>query len=342
MSQTVIGIFENFSQAQDAKSHLVANGFTEAEVDITRKKSGDSDEDHDEGLGERISNFFKNLFSNEDEAASHIAAAKKGNVVTVHAASLEQAEQAQDILNRYGALDVDDYNKRYKDGLTGDRADSYRYSETANDTTNRYTETSIHDDDDVRSGLRTPSIPGAGYAGSMTPTESLDSNDDRARYEGKGDFRDTDATGKIKVIKEDLQVGKREVETGGVRLRSKIVERPVEESIRLREEHVNIERNTVDRPATEADFADFKEGTVEVTEYAEKPVVAKTARVVEEVSLDKEVTEREETISDTVRHTEVETEKIPSSDSRFIDDEEIIESQETNRGRGKRKYDDKL
>jgi stress response protein YsnF len=254
MSQTVIGIFENFSQAQDAKSHLLANGFTDAEVDITRKKAGDNDTDNDEGLGERISNFFKNLFSNEDEAASHTAAAKRGNLVTVHAGSLEQAELASDILNRYGAIDVDDYNKRYNDNLTGDRADSYRYSED--------------DDDDVRSGLRSSSIPGAGYAGAMTPTESLDTDNDRAGVVGKGDLRDSDATDKIKVIKEDLQVGKREVETGGVRLRSRIVERPVEESIRLREEHVNIERNTVDRPATEADFADFKEGTVEVTEYA--------------------------------------------------------------------------
>lgn len=126
-----------------------------------------------------------------------------------------------------------------------------------------------------------------------------------------GSYQAADTTsGKIDVIEENLQVGKREVETGGVRLRSRIVERPVEESIRLREEHVNIERNAVNRPATEADFANFKEGTVEVTEHAERPVVAKEARVVEEVSLNKEVSEREETISDTVRHTEVDTENI--------------------------------
>jgi len=331
MTQTVIGIFENFSQAQDAKSHLLANGFTDREVDIIRKKAGDSDTDNDEGLGDRISNFFKNLFSNEDEAASHIAAGKRGNVVTVHAGSREQAEQASEILNSYGAIDVDDYNTRYADSVTGDRNGSYRYSADNDD-----------DDDDVRSGLRSSSVPGAGYAGSMTPTESLDIDNDRTGYVGKGDLRDTDANDKIKVIKEDLQVGKREVETGGVRLRSRIVERPVEESIRLREEHVNIERNTVDRPATEADFADFKEGTVEVTEYAEKPVVAKTARVVEEVSLDKDVTEREETISDTVRHTEVETEKIPTTDSKFVDDEEVIDSKEADRNRGTRRYNDNL
>jgi hypothetical protein len=43
------------------------------------------------------------------------------------------------------------------------------------------------------------------------------------------------------------------------------------------------------------------------------------------------VTEREETIKDTVRHTEVETEKIPTTDSRFVEDEEVIESRESDR-----------
>jgi stress response protein YsnF len=39
-------------------------------------------------------------------------------------------------------------------------------------------------------------------------------------------------------------------------------------------------------------------------------VISKDARVVEEVSLNKEVTESEQTIIDTVRHTEVDQENI--------------------------------
>ena len=66
----------------------------------------------------------------------------------------------------------------------------------------------------------------------------------------------------------------------------------------------------MNRPATEADFAAFKEGTVEMIETAEVPVVAKEARVVEEVSLGKEATERSETIRDTVRKTEVDVEQL--------------------------------
>lgn len=127
-------------------------------------------------------------------------------------------------------------------------------------------------------------------------------------YAGTDDAQQT-----AQVIEENLQVGKREEQTGGVRLRSRIMERPVEASVRLREEHVTVQRNPVDRPATEADFQAFKEGQVEVTESAERAVVSKEARVVEEVSLGKEVTEREQVIHDTVRNTEVDVEQIPTS-----------------------------
>lgn len=117
-----------------------------------------------------------------------------------------------------------------------------------------------------------------------------------------------DATGKIKVVEEKMNVGKRTVETGGVRLRSRIVEKPVEETVRLREERVYIQRDAVNRPATEADFNTFKEGTVEVTEHAEVAVVEKVANVVEEISVGKEVKTNSETIHDTVRETKVEVE----------------------------------
>jgi len=116
---------------------------------------------------------------------------------------------------------------------------------------------------------------------------------------------------KAEVIEENLQVGKRTEQTGGVRLRSRIVEKPVEASVRLREEHVTVQRTPVDRPASESDFKAFKEGEMEVTESAERAVVAKEAHVVEEVSLGKQVTEREEVIRDTVRNTEVDVEQIP-------------------------------
>jgi uncharacterized protein (TIGR02271 family) len=108
------------------------------------------------------------------------------------------------------------------------------------------------------------------------------------------------------VVQESLEVGKREVQTGGVRVYSRVTETPVSESVNLREEHASIERRPVDRPAT---AADLKEGFVEIKETAEHAVVAKTARVVEEVVVGKEASSRTETVNDTVRGTDVEVER---------------------------------
>ena len=113
---------------------------------------------------------------------------------------------------------------------------------------------------------------------------------------------------RIPIVEERLRVGKREVGHGRVRIRSYVVETPVQEQVTLHEERVNVERRTVDRPLTGADEALFQERVIEATETAEEAVVAKEARVVEEVALRKTAEERTETVRDTVRRTEVEVE----------------------------------
>ena len=132
---------------------------------------------------------------------------------------------------------------------------------------------------------------------------------DAARERGRAGTREVE-TGDVKVpvVEEELQVGTRQVQRGGVRLYTRVTERPVEETVRLRDETVHVERRPVDRPATEADFAAATERTVEVTETDEEAVVRKHARVVEEVVVSKDVQEHTETVRDTVRRTEVEVE----------------------------------
>jgi uncharacterized protein (TIGR02271 family) len=112
------------------------------------------------------------------------------------------------------------------------------------------------------------------------------------------------------VVEEELIVGKREVERGGVRVRSYVTEQPVHEQIRLREERVNVERLPADRPV---DADAFREQAIEVRATAEEAVVQKTARVVEEVLVGKEVTQRQENVNDSVRHTEVQVEQLGAS-----------------------------
>ena len=114
----------------------------------------------------------------------------------------------------------------------------------------------------------------------------------------------------IPVVQEELKVGKREVQRGGVRVFSRVVETPVDQSIGLREEHVSVERRPVDQPISTLDATAFKEQSIELRETAEEAVVQKSARVVEEVLVGKEVSQRQEQIHDTVRHTEVQVENL--------------------------------
>jgi uncharacterized protein (TIGR02271 family) len=110
----------------------------------------------------------------------------------------------------------------------------------------------------------------------------------------------------VQVVEEELQVGKRAVQRGGVRVYSHVVSQPVEQQVRLREEHVNVERRKVDREISPDEVNTLRDQTIEVTEMAEEPVIAKRARVREEIVVGKESTESTQTIRENVRHTEVE------------------------------------
>ena len=122
--------------------------------------------------------------------------------------------------------------------------------------------------------------------------------------------RTTTATGArdgevLSLAEEQLQVGKRTVQGGTAKIRRYVVERPVEEQIRLRSETLKITRRPVTGDGRVAADA-FTEKTIEFRETKEEAVVGKTARVVEEVLVGKEATERVETVRDTVRKEEVE------------------------------------
>jgi len=319
MAQTVIGIFESSSKAQEAVQELIDAGITRDRIDVSSGNNTNSsysstdstysstsvghEDEHESG----ISRFFKNLFGDEDDDADKYTrvASRAQSIITVHAQSSDEAETIADILDDNGAVDVDEHASKLGYSKTGSYAgttgtgvsntDTSDYSSLATDTT---------------TGLA--GVTGStGYTGTTGTTGNLDTTESGLRND-----LTSDETKKIPIIEENIEVGKREVRTGGVRVRSRIVERPVEESVRLREERVSVERNTVDRPATSADLENFQERNIEMVERAEVPVVNKEARVVEEVSIGKEVEERNETIQDTVRKTEVDVENLEKDDLR--------------------------
>ena len=117
--------------------------------------------------------------------------------------------------------------------------------------------------------------------------------------------------GSMQLSEESLAVGKRVVNRGGTRIRRYVVETPVEESVTLHDEKVTLDRHAVTdgRPAGDS----FSEKTIEMTESSEEAVVSKTARVYEEVGLQKTATDRVETVKDTVRKEQAEVEQLPGT-----------------------------
>ena len=255
-NQTVIGVFDTKSQANSAKNALAEAGFDKSDIDVSAYGShGRRHKDYHDDDDSAIERFFENMFGDDDDDYERRRTvgrevASRGNVVTVHTSSMEEAKRAAAILDRFGAIDMDD-----------------RYS--------------------------------------MYQSDNFDADANRKRLNQRFD-RNVDENLKgdqtLEVIKEDVAIGKREVQTGGVTVRSHIIERPVEETLRLRTERVTVTRTPVDRPA---DGADFRDRTISVKETAEEAVVSKTARVVEEINVKKDVDTRTETVRETARETEV-------------------------------------
>ena len=99
-----------------------------------------------------------------------------------------------------------------------------------------------------------------------------------------------------------------------MRVTTSVKERPVDETVTLRDEQVEVERQPANRKLKpeEAEAA-FQEKTVEMLGTSEELEVSKEARVVGEVALGKRIDEREEKVRDKVRRTEVEVEEIKQS-----------------------------
>lgn len=132
-----------------------------------------------------------------------------------------------------------------------------------------------------------------------------------ARPEAEARERATERAGDVTlpVMEEELRVGKRQVQSGAVRIVQEVHERPVEEIVRLREERVRVERHPVDRPVSPDRIGEIRDRTIEITESREEPVISKTARVKEEVVVHKETGEREEKVRGTVRSSDVRVEE---------------------------------
>lgn len=126
----------------------------------------------------------------------------------------------------------------------------------------------------------------------------------------------SDSADKMVVVQEGIEVGKRMVQKGGVRVHRSVTETPIEQEVSLRDERAVIDRVAVDRPASAAEIQSaFQDKNIEIRETTEVPVVTKTARVTEEVSVGKKAVQRTETVRDTVRSTQIDSESMEAGNT---------------------------
>jgi len=118
-----------------------------------------------------------------------------------------------------------------------------------------------------------------------------------------------DASDVIRLAEEQLNVAKRLVQDGKTRIRRFVIEKPVEASVTLHEEHAEVLRRAIANPEFISDV-DWTDKTIEVAESVERPVVSKSVRIVEEVVIRKTGTDHVETVRDKVRRQQVDVERL--------------------------------
>lgn len=116
----------------------------------------------------------------------------------------------------------------------------------------------------------------------------------------------------LRLAEEQLEVGKKMVETGRTRVRRFTTERDVDQDVTLHEEHAEVLRKAVSQPASVADV-DWSDKEIEVAETKEQALVKKTARVVEEISLRTKGDDHIETIHEKLRRQQAEIEQVDAS-----------------------------
>lgn len=308
MNRTVTAFYPSRQEAEQVRSQLTQLGVPERHIEVVTSESHRQQEDDQGGFF----GFLGRLFIPKEDHSVYNEGLSRGHAMLTAHLDEDQADEAISVLEQSDAMDLDLHEAEWRIATSQKGIDAGYGSA------------------DPKDSIAFEQNLSAGHGGAAAVADS-EAGDRSGRLAGEGNMLDaaghqngttrvTDmgipattsltpglsANGEqaIPVVSERLVVGKREVGRGGVRVRSYVVETPVEEQIALRSERIAVERRTVDQPVTNAE-ALLQDGEIVLEETEEVPVVAKEAVVTEEIILRKDATERVETVHDTVRRTEV-------------------------------------
>jgi len=274
-SRTLTAFFDQKDDASLAVQRLRDLGIPEASIRLVGGQGAQGGYE-EKGFWESLGDMF---FPEEDRETYGEGLRRGGYLVTVTDLDPALFDEALDILDDEGTVDLEERSAAW-------RSEGWAGSAGAQNLTSAQNST-LSD------------------APSSAPTrDNVQVGQQHASRQANRSISDDEA---IPIVEERLRVGKRDTNLGRVRVRSYVVEEPVQEQVTLRQERVRVERRPVDQELTGREDV-FQDRVIEAEEHAEEAVIAKEARGTEEITLRKEADDRTESVSDTVRHTEVEVE----------------------------------
>ncbi len=292
--RTLTAMYDTRGAAETARDQLVGIGVAHDAISIHGTGEPDT------AVAAESQGFWAglvDLFMPDEDRHTYAEGLNRGGYLLSARVPEEIADIGAEVLESSDPVDLDQRSESWRqDGWTGYQAGEL--SDTDAPARAAYGE---------GAGLTEGSIASAGSTarGDVADTYEVTGSQPATARMGTG----TDRAGEdvIQAAEEELRVGKSDVVRGGVRVRSYVTERPVEEQVELRQERVSVERRPVDRELAPGEAA-FEERTIEAVERGEEAVVSKTARVTEEIGLRKDVEHETETVRDTVRKQEIEVE----------------------------------
>lgn len=307
-SRTVTAFFERRDAAQKASSDLVAAGVPGESIKITEGAEPSAATDRARPAQDKsFWDELKDLFLPDEDRYSYAEGLRRGGYLLSVRVDEANYDRTLDILDNDGAIDMSEREASWRSqgwsGFQGarDPGTAPTGMGASPPTTDLSAPIAAQGPGSAaRTGRDTTTRRGSSTAAASTArgTEGMAAAETRTGVQAGRDEV-------IPVYEETAQIAKRDVNHGRVRLRSYVVETPVDEQIDLRSESVQVERRPVDRPVDAGD-AIFKDRVIEAEEHAEEATINKQARVKEEVTLRKTVENQPRTISDSVRRTEVE------------------------------------
>jgi stress response protein YsnF len=289
MTKIAVALYDDDKFAQEIVDELISAGIARGDISTTSNATMSSDAGggvsstaggplSDRASGGNLFEKLNDLGVPRDEAEAYAEGTRRGGSLVLVRTDDTHADQAASIMEQRQFVDYESRSQAWRaEGWTGYEASAEPFTPDAVAAERaRYS--------DREAGSYAPGVaPGTTEEG-------------------------TTEEGMIPVVEEEISIDKR-ARKSRVRIHTSVEEKPVEETVRLRDEEVMVERQAVDRPLTDAEAETaFRETDVEIDETHEEAVVSKEARVVEEVSVSKESREHEEVVHDTVRRTNVEVE----------------------------------